>query len=117
MQHNQCCILRCPSQTLSHHLRGASSTCFRPSHVCHGLAPTDPFHDRCIIRCPSQTSSSPPTHMHHGPSAYTDPFPQPLHHQVPKPDIVITTYEALSSDAPALRALPWAALVIDQRGH
>lgn len=35
--------------------------------------------------------------------------------RIPKPDIVLTTYEAVSSDLHALRALPWSAVVLDLR--
>jgi hypothetical protein len=35
--------------------------------------------------------------------------------RVPKPDVVLTTYEAVSSDLHALRALPWSAVVLDLR--
>ncbi|KIY92413.1 SNF2 family DNA-dependent ATPase [Monoraphidium neglectum] len=35
--------------------------------------------------------------------------------RVPKPDVVLTTYEAASSDLHALRALPWCAVALDLR--
>jgi len=35
--------------------------------------------------------------------------------RIPKPDVVLTTYEAVSSDLHALRALPWSAVVLDLR--
>lgn len=37
--------------------------------------------------------------------------------KLPKPDVVITTYEAVSSDVHALKAVPWSAVVVDQRQH
>ena len=35
--------------------------------------------------------------------------------QVPKPDVVITSFEALVSDAAALKALSWDVVVVDER--
>ena len=35
--------------------------------------------------------------------------------QVPKPDVVITSFEALVSDASALKALSWDVVVVDER--
>jgi SNF2 family DNA or RNA helicase len=35
--------------------------------------------------------------------------------RVPKPDLVVTTYEVLCSDVHMLKAMHWAAVVVDQR--
>ena len=35
--------------------------------------------------------------------------------QVPKPDVVITSFEALVSDAAALKALSWDFVIMDER--
>ena len=35
--------------------------------------------------------------------------------QVPKPDVVITSFEALVSDAAALKALSWDFVIVDER--
>jgi SNF2 family DNA or RNA helicase len=35
--------------------------------------------------------------------------------QVPKPDIVITSYEAAAADAPALKAIAWEVVLLDER--
>jgi hypothetical protein len=34
---------------------------------------------------------------------------------VPKPDIVITSYEAAAADAPALKAIAWEVVLLDER--
>lgn len=48
-----------------------------------------------------------------GPFAAVDV--QALPQRVPKPDIVITSYEAAASDAAALKAISWEAAVLDER--
>jgi len=35
--------------------------------------------------------------------------------QVPKPEIVITSYEAAAADAPALKAISWEVVLLDER--
>lgn len=34
---------------------------------------------------------------------------------MPKPDIVITSYEAAAADAPALKAIAWEVVLLDER--
>lgn len=35
--------------------------------------------------------------------------------QVPKPDVVLTSYEAFTADAAELKAITWEAAVLDER--
>ncbi len=35
--------------------------------------------------------------------------------QIPKPDVVITSFEALVSDAAALKAMSWDIVIVDER--
>lgn len=34
---------------------------------------------------------------------------------MPKPDIVVTSYEAAAADAPALKAISWEVVLLDER--
>ena len=43
------------------------------------------------------------------------PLPQALPQRVPKPDIVITSYEAAASDSAALKAISWEVVLLDER--
>jgi len=49
-----------------------------------------------------------------GVSAHPPP-PYPPYPQLPKPDVVLTTFEVVFSDVSALRAVPWSVVVVDQR--
>lgn len=52
------------------------------------------------------------TCSHHIPAAF---LWLPCLSQVPKPDVILTSYEAFTADAAELKALTWEAVVLDER--
>lgn len=73
----------------------------------------DASFDRCDLQIPQlfivfrRNDRSPNRHP-------VDPL-QALPLRVPKPDVVITSYEAASSDAAALKAVTWEVILLDER--
>lgn len=49
------------------------------------------------------------------PAALPHSRPRHLPPQVPKPDVVLTSYEAFTADAAELKAITWEAVVLDER--
>lgn len=75
--------------------------------MCRHMPPVlaAPLTCKCVLpHTPNSISADWPSHSSLLPPA-----------QVPKPDCVLTSYEAFTADAAELKAITWEAVVLDER--